>query len=865
MPICADKLKELFPEYDQKKIDRLMGEISRMKDAEGNLGESLGKIRQRIEDRALQIRLNAAKYKAQAAMNLQKLTEWNKFKNQDLFKNDPIRALKAFVGGGENALGRGVNLGIKDMAANFTDQILRPAYAQLEAKGLLDRVRTGELDKGIAIALDQMRPGGNLNHPDISPSALEAAQIFRSINDQKRLIMENAGYPTGFIEGYKGPQTHDQIKIKDNKDGWMKSMLENLDHEKTFGEGATLAQKTKYLEDSYKKISDGIWTKDQVPPGATDKFQTVSEKGLGAKTIGSREFHFKDGESFYNYNKEFGQGTLFQNLLPSIDRYARNASALSRLGTNPKETFANLIDKEERFYKSDAGIEKAGADQAAKIVNDIKASREQLLNFYDNSAGVYDGGGMLMPAKILNATRNFMNMTKLGSAVFKKSSELGFAAGLAKATTGEDMINSSARMIKDWFGILGKEKENMMVQQLLIRHIDDTNAFLSTDRYGSGYNEPGAFSKAADVAYKYFGINWHTNKTTAVAAGNLARILETHVGSSFEELPTRLSSNFQRYNINKPEWDVLSKSVGTFEHDGSKAILSDQIMKLSDSDAQKIIDDNNLKYKSPEAFKFDVQNKYIAFLNDHSQRSVLHSTLPVQSFIRSFDRNTVPGMLWQMAMQYKSVAFMMKENMARVVLSNPEKMANSLSEAFKSPVKGGDVFNNLVPMMAYSTALYGVSKFLKDELVHLGGEAIGLRGTEKDPLKEAEKHPLGTIGEAFIGGGGGGMAVDMLGQNTWDRTRRTLEGPTLSTAEDLASAGWKMATNKGTYPNSSGLKEGAKQLVDTMRSLVPGSSLPLAKSALDSLIFDHIKTAIDPRYLEKKELAQKRQELKDAH
>jgi hypothetical protein len=865
MSICADKLKEMFPDYDQKKIDRLMGEISRMQDNGSSLEDSLSKVNQQIKERIENLKLNASKYKLERSQNLQKNLDFLKFANQDAFKNDPVAALEAYVGGGSNKLSKGGNLGLQDIAATSVDQILRPFHSQMTAKGLVERVKSGDLDLGISVALDNMKEGGNLNDPRISPSAMEAAQLFRAVNDKRRLLYENAGYPTGFIEGYKGPQTHDPLKIKEDKAGWIQSQLKNLDHDKVFGADATQGQKLKKLNEDWQKITNRVWTKDQVGPDAADSFQSVSERGLGTKTYAERSYHYKDGEAFHDYNSQFGKGNLYETLLPAIDRDARNAAQLSKFGTNPLDTFSSHIERMKRFYESDAGIEKAGgAEQASKVVKDIMGNRASLLDKYKMAAGISDGAGELLPAKVASAAKNLNNVSLLGSVMFKKPSELAFASGLINATTGDGFLRSTSLMVKDFLGLglPGSSSETSALRQLGVRYIDDYNASQFTDRYGSGYNEPGMLSKSADLAYKFFGINAHTNRGRIAIAGALSRIMETHAGSSFDTLPSRVSANLQRYNIGVPEWEMMRQSVGTFEHDGSKAMLPENVMKIDDASAQKIIDANGLKYKSPEAFKFDVQNKYTNMLSDHAENSVLHSNLATQSAMRGgVDRNSVKGMLWTMAMQYKSIAYMMTENMARMTLSNPDKFAQSLGEAFKHPLAGGDVMNNLVPTMVFGTALYGASKFLKEEGTHQAGNLVGL--STKEPITKAQDDPGKTILDAFIGGGGGGLMADTLGQGSMEKAVRTIAGPTLSRAADLADVGWKVATpGRDPYgrPREDRDFVGAgKKASDLAESFIPGQSLPLMKPVLDNLIFDHIKNAIQPDYLEKKQIREARE------
>ena len=773
-------------------------------------------------------RTRAAKFKMYEGMNVLKRIEREQREKNPVFDGRPWDALQAESIGGRSGMVKGGNRGIHDISAASARQILEPLHNELVDTHGLPYAESGELDEKVARELWEMRKGGKPGSTG-SEMAQKIAKAYRAAYDRIRQLKEEAGYPVGYVDGYIAHQTHNPVKIRATDfDTWKNDILSSIDQEKTFGAGASEAEKAKYLDEMHDDIVHNRYGGEDV---------TTKIKKDGNKTQDRRAVVFKDGQSFYQYNQKYGDGNLYQTVYNTAQREARNIGNLTKYGSKPLEAFQEDIDRAKRYYASDEAKEKYGRDKANEILKTLNAKEPSLISGFKISAGLADQIGTELPAKLGFALQALQNVSKLGTAAFKKSTELAYSSALTSSLTGRNFLEMAAQTTKDFLsmGLPKSEAESTVQKQLMINYIRDVSAAQLTDRYGMGYSQNETLTKMNDLVYKWTGINAHTNRSRLATAANLARQLALEGDKKFADLNPTLQGNLKRYDIGHPEWEALRQSVGELGHDGSKAMISENIPKVDPAMAQKIMDENGIKGKTT-GFLNTVQNKYLNLLQEVTEMSVLHSNVAAQNLMRGgINPNTWRGMLWSLAMQYKSVAVMMGKVSSRVLQSDPNLSPNAgFAQAFMRGLKGGNTVKNLLPMMALGTALYAGQDALIREI----------EGKEPRDYRDRE-----TAMQMFAGGSGMGLWGDaVLGHASRD-PKALLEfagGPTVGQIAPLVEANG--AIQKGHAA------EGEQEIVNTLEGNIPGQTIPWFRHALDSLFVDHIRNSIDPEYSDKQEM-----------
>ena len=100
---------------------------------------------------------------------------------------------------------------------------------------------------------------------------------------------------------------------------------------------------------------------------------------VAKKLSAGRTLHFADAAGWLGYQREFGNGTLFENVLGSLERSARQEALISRFGTNPLAEFQGDI----RYFREQA----RGSDpEAVSRLGDKENSLTTLFSYLDGSA-----------------------------------------------------------------------------------------------------------------------------------------------------------------------------------------------------------------------------------------------------------------------------------------------------------------------------------------------------------------------------------------------------------------------------------------------------------------------------------------------
>ena len=152
------------------------------------------------------------------------------------------------------------------------------------------------------------------------------------------------------------PQDHSQNKVaKASVDQWINDVLPKLDRSEyvnTDGTPMNDIQMRALLGEVRNTIAtDGAWNK------------TVTEGSGGLKNRGSdrRVIHFKDADSYMDYQAQYGEKSLLETMNGHIDSMARNIAAMQTFGPNAEASFKKLVSDAVNLDSS-AGHETQAAE-----------------------------------------------------------------------------------------------------------------------------------------------------------------------------------------------------------------------------------------------------------------------------------------------------------------------------------------------------------------------------------------------------------------------------------------------------------------------------------------------------------------------
>lgn len=800
---CFNEIKKLLGEqFDEDVANRILDDLEVLKANESSVGFRR-KAAQYFRDNQV---MNATQRK-QRLSNLTKVGERRAFYERF---NDPVEALQGLLAGSQRNVA-GANFSVERVQRALDSKWKSALQGGLEDAGVWDSVRRGQLEKQIAQELFEFRPGGQ---PGVSGSidARKAAEVIH--NTQKLILKElrDSGADIGDVPGYIMRQSHDAATLREiGFDAWATKIVPRLDLERTFG---IHSKDAKFIDKRLRQAYDDIvFGRDQQADGAqiSDELITVNKRpaSLARKFEKSRKLHFKSGEDFFEYNREFGKHTLIDSIMSSINQNSKNSALMQFFGTNPEASFQADITRLLRA---------ANARGDKPTVEKLQSNRKKIESLFAEVKGLTNIPGRSILAKTARGVRAFQNMSKLGGVALASITDLGSSAAILRSATGKGFLESHLDLAKSFLATIAPKQRKLWARKTGL-FIDDMLGDLHS-RFDHDAGEPGLISKAERLFFKVNGLADQTAIGRTAVARQFAIELAEQSSKGFNQLAPRVRANLQRYNITSSDWALIKNAVEDIE--GVRAITPESVLQL-DMPADK---------------KRDLEFKIMSYLSDHADLGVPQPGARTRNFLL---RGTSPdegmGQFLRFVAQFKSFPVTMHSVLSRVAMSDPQRNINNLREIF---LARGDM-QNLAGLVISTTALGYLGKAMLDTA----------RGrTPEDPLRPD------TWANAFLRGGSAGLYGDfILGE--YDRAGRsvlaTAAGPTLSQVDEVGKI-WAKA-RKG--------QDASRDFTRLLIGNTPGQNLFWLRPSLDYLILNEIQESLSPGYLRRREnrLRQQNQEF----
>lgn len=638
--------------------------------------------------------------------------------------------------------------------------------------------------------------------------AKKGAKAWAGVTELLRQRFNDAGGDIGYLENWGIPQHHSMEKVgRVPQDKWVSDVIGKLDRKyyiKDDGQLMSDAELTTFLGEAYNTIATG----------GLNKLSDTGMRISGARSNrgnASRQIHFKDADSYLEYQREYGDRSLWEVMVGHLEGISKDIALVETYGPNPDHVFRSILD-EVTAEQATANPERTG--RIKRLAN----STENLYNFI---AGKTQPIANPHIARWSDNIRNWMVASRLGSALLASFSDLGtmyMSAKVANIPMNRLFMNQLEAMNPANRTELSRARRAGLAMESLLG---------SVNRWAMDNMGPSVSRWAATAVMRASGLTaWtdaHKRAYGVTMMGSLGEVV-----SRAPDLRSLDDSDFR-----------ILKSKGITEQDFSVWKLAQQedwgngnTTMLTPESIMRIPDAAVMHLGLPERVRFEAMRRLLAAVSEEVDMAVITPGAREQLLTGGgLQRGTWKGELTRSVFLFKSFPI-------SVVLRH-------WTRAMGMPSAGGRAAY-IAAFLASTTMLGALSQQLNDL-------ASG-RNPREMTGKDAGKFWLG----ALLKGGGLGLYGDFL---LSDHTRygggalASMLGPVAGLVDDVVKLAQGIPLNavEGKPEQTGG------DLVKLGKGLIPGANLWYAKAALDHMIFNQLQEYFSPGYLRKMEQRSKKE------
>lgn len=787
-PSDVQEIADTIERYRSRQV--ALGNVSRLED----------KVRSFAASEAERIKVAAALKRRQAALNILIRTEID----ADLatLRGQGTEPAWAVVGK-LTGLFTGVKNARKSAAARriaLEGDWISGMLAELrkELPGMVEILKRPKQSKGVLDDIvREWRQEGSTRNAD----AAKAARILAKYAEAARIEANRAGANIGRLEGWGGPQSHDEGKLlRAGKDQWVRDTLAGLDIERSFGEGTGEDEAAQILSETWENIVTGRGLRLT----SKEKGQRVGPANLARSLEKHRVLHFKDADSWIAYNDRYGRGNVFTGMIDHLHGMSRTVSMMQTFGPNPQVMLESVLEDQRRAIREGGGSVAQKNKRLAKLDADLDAATGIVGKAFAEVMGDTFRPANLTAAKWGAGVRAVESMAKLGGAVISSVTDLVTYAH-AMRFQGRGILESYAEGIGSLFA--GKSAQERRQISLMLGVGADAMLGDIHARYAAEDNMPGRISGAMRQFFKLSGLTWWTGRLTSTFATMSSAHMAEQAARSWDQLDGAYRATLETHGITAERWAHVQ---GMVTKEGDYRFVwpekATAIEGLSDRERREL--------------ELDLR----AFFADEAQFGIIQADDRTRMFTTQGTRpGTALGEAIRFFMQFKSfpVAYTQKILMPAIRGRGVERQRD---------------WGGLAHLIGMSTVLGYVAMTVKDALKNR---------TPKDPTKYE------TVLAAFAQGGGLGIYGDFL-FGTADRFGGTLygklAGPAIGTGADIYDLYIKVRQGNA----------GAGDAFWLALNNTPYMNLWYTRAALDLAVLNQMQDYISPGTLKRREKSIKR-------
>ena len=809
---CIAVIKKAAGEsISDKQAEQLLNEIDDLvarKKSEGNLEGIDGLVLNDLDAATNAIREAGLIEKRNALINARILKDNMQFVRK--FKN-PGEGLTAMLVGTV----RGVEGSRNSIDAR--GHFLKSKYAgllidDLEKEGLLELFARGELDRNVAREMWEL-PNGK---PGITGDrqAQKMAEIIHRYQNDMIARQNRAGAYIKPMPGYIVRQSHDMVKIRNaGYEAWRDWVLPLLDPDKTFGG----MKPDEFLRATYDGLVTGMHFKVKGEAAADKITYLLGFKGpsnLAKRISQERILHFKDANSWFDYNQKFGQAALRESIMFGFEHGARNIALMEGLGTNPLAMLDRMIAAARSESKQD-------------LVKFDSIKDQRLHAMYRELDGTTRIPANLSMARIGRGVRFVNNMSKLGAAVVSSITDIPFQAAEMRRH-GVSLLDAYGNAFMNLLRGRGSDEQKTIARHLGVGFEgiigDVVSRFSAEDLIG------GRMAKMQQRFFKLNLMNWWNDSHKTGVGMMMSNHLASFKEKAFNSIPKEESHLLSMYNIDAKDWDLLRATVfkeGDFEY-----LTPDGIRGLDEARIAKGIGlpedmDASVKSRKVREYMDDLETKLGAYFTDRANFAIPTPGAAEHAMMNvGTQPGTALGEALRFVMQFKSFPI------SALHKGFGAELFGKGAASFREAMLGGKGDMTGLVHLIVATTVFGYGAMSAKDL--LKGRTPR---TPQDPK---------TWAAAFAQGGGLGIYGDfMFGEfSRYGRSAAaTLAGPTFGQIDDVAELWTRFRRGDDVAAN----------IVRLAINNTPFINLFYTRTALDYLLLYQLQESVNPGYLHRME------------
>lgn len=417
-----------------------------------------------------------------------------------------------------------------------------------------------------------------------------------------------AGGDVGRLDYGYLPQPHDTARVRGTgQDAYAAKVLPLLDRQRYLREDGSLMNDGEvmvFLRASWDTIaSDGL---NKLQPG---QFRTGAARANAGSE--SRQIHFKDGDSYLAYMRDFGAGSMYDAMVAHVSGLAKDIGLVERYGPNPNAQMRLQMDMAR---KADGGLK--------RIAGNTPESYWQVMN---GTAGSPESARL---AQIGQTARNIQVFGKLGGALLSSITDLG----TYMITTGYNRLNYFDALANVGRTMSADTKDFLTAHAILADSMVSDLSRWSGDNVG--HNWAGRLSNAT---MKLSLMNAWTDTLRRAFSLTMMQGLGRLSKTRWADLSEWDRTHLERKGLTEADWGVVTQAQLT-PFRGLDHLTPEAIMATGDVRAQEVV------------------NKVLGLITDESEFAVLNPDLATKT-IQSWggqQAGTIKGELARSVMQFKS-------------------------------------------------------------------------------------------------------------------------------------------------------------------------------------------------------------------
>ncbi|WP_368762501.1 hypothetical protein [Klebsiella michiganensis] len=519
----------------------------------------------------------------------------------------------------------------------------------LEQAGVLKYLSSGSNDAEVADAMWRLGKGESTD--GMMKESVKIAEIITKWQESARLDANKAGAWIRKMPGYIARQGHDMMKIRAaGFAAWRDAILPKLD--KATFEG--VADQNAFLRSVYDGLASGVHLASEKPDWMKG---FKGSQNVARRASQERVLHFLDGRSWYEYNREFGVGSVREAIYGGLEASARNTGLMRILGTNPENMVNYLADTISADLK--------GNEKALAAFND--ARRSTIKNEMAEVTGQTNIPGSSALARFGSTTRAVDSMLKLGGAMISSFNDLASNA-LELRYQGKNFMSALTESIQGRLKRYSTEEQKEILSSLGVYADSMRDEILQ--RFSGDVTLPGKVARLQRQFFRLNGLNWWTDASRNTTATMTSHWLAGNAKSPHATLNPDLKRALDLHGIGEPEWNIY-RTMDMKGSEGRTFMTPDGIDSVPDDVIAKYVADKNVTVneRSIANARSELGDKLRGYILDRVMVAMTEPTARTRALMKQGTQpGTVQGELIRFIGQYKSfTASFMQQALGREV------------------------------------------------------------------------------------------------------------------------------------------------------------------------------------------------------